>query len=419
MAHRKRMRTSLSTGLQQGTAGVDREARMIRDYSVATRGEAGGWGKWLDSEFLDQIVRAGNANPIGMKSRFTHPGLCSDGLGKFLGRTHDLRRDGDHVLGDLHFAEVGSSSPEGDLAGYVMNLAEEDPDAFGASIVFYMDMGEQDRFRAEHEDEDGHFISPDPDNTHNLPHWRLAELEAVDVVDSPAANSGMFSRLEQGALAEQADRWADWALALSPEPPADVALGLGIESERAREWLQGYLSRRGLKVVKQDGAAIGAPPQGSGPPREETVMPEETKEAVELKAAALREEGQKAERERFARLQAKFGDRPDFVAAEFAGGHDVAEADVALKDVVIAEQAEEIKRLKAEAGQPRPASQGTGPVGHSALAEGSQVDFYQLVDQYEASHPGCSRGEAMIEMSKRHPQLADAACMPAGRAVRT
>jgi hypothetical protein len=143
-------------------------------------------------------------------------------------------------------------------------------------------------------------------------------------------------------------------------------------------------------------------------------MPDETKEAAEKQTAALREEGQKAERERFDRLNEKFGDRPGFVIEQFQAGHDVAEADVALKDVLLQEREAEIAELKAKA-ESKPGAPGTGPVEHSAGAnEGSTASFAQLVDEYQAAHPECSRGDAMIEMSKRHPKLADAVCMPAG-----
>ena len=56
-----RARTPLATGLQHGPDRIDREGRVIKGYSVATRGEAKGWSMWLDGEFLDQVVTAGNA----------------------------------------------------------------------------------------------------------------------------------------------------------------------------------------------------------------------------------------------------------------------------------------------------------------------------------------------------------------------
>ena len=148
-ARKYRARTSLATGIAEGAQGVDREARVIRGYSVVTRGEAKGHEAWIDETFLDQVVAVGNAIDTGLKSRFTHPGLCSDGLGKFLGRTRNFRRVDGRVVGDLHFAQAGSKSPDGDLAGYVMDLADEDPDAFGASIVFYHDMGAEQEFKSE------------------------------------------------------------------------------------------------------------------------------------------------------------------------------------------------------------------------------------------------------------------------------
>lgn len=418
MADRKRARTSLSTGLEDGAAGVDRENRVIRGASVITRGEAAGHGAWIDGEMLDQVVAAGNAAFNGVKARFTHPGLCSDGLGKYLGRHRNFRRDGDQVRADLHLAKVASESPDGDLAGYVMGLAEEDPDAFGESIVFFRDEEEEQEFGIAYTDDAGAFVSPDPDNEANLPHWRLAELETADVVDEPAANAGMFSRLEQGALAAQADAFMDWALGRDgAEPPDDVALGLGMESERAREWLNGYLARRGLKIVSEEPG--NGPAQTQVPPDEETEMADETKEAAEVQAAALREEGQKEEQARLARLNERWPDRPEFVLEQFQAGHDVDEAESAFKDVQLAEKDAEIEALKAGAAETPQKKAGAAPVEHSEQAsEGDAQTFEQKVAQYQAEHAGCSRGDAMIECSKLYPKLADAACMPAGVAER-
>ena len=42
---------------------------------------------------------------------------------------------GDKVIGDLHLSETTAKSPSGDLREYVESLAEEDPEAFGLSVV--------------------------------------------------------------------------------------------------------------------------------------------------------------------------------------------------------------------------------------------------------------------------------------------
>lgn len=235
-------------------SGVDREKRVVNGYAVITRGEALGHGVWIDSDMLDQVVEQGNAAPKGVKSRFTHPGLCSDGLGKYLGRARNFRRDGDVVRADLHFSPVTAKSPEFDKdpAEYIMDLAEKDPEAFATSIVYYPDRGAEDRFTADNTDEHGDFISPDEDNARNLPHSRCASLEASDLVDEPAANpGGFFSRGEEAAV--NAEKFLSWILGESDVAPGPEAMGGG-DPNRIREFVYGFLARHNLEVIPKRAA---------------------------------------------------------------------------------------------------------------------------------------------------------------------
>lgn len=188
-----------SLPLRESPNRVDRENRVIYGVSAAQAVEALGHGMMLDAKTIEQVVTLGNKAKNGIKSRFTHPGLSSDGMGKHLGRMKNFRVEGDKAVGDLYLAEAASNAPDGDLAGYVMDLAEEDSEAFGMSIVasgeqvWTLDDGTEvpayDFF------EDG-AKGGRPDNAlTDLPVFRVHELDAVDVVDEPAANrDGMFSR---------------------------------------------------------------------------------------------------------------------------------------------------------------------------------------------------------------------------------
>jgi hypothetical protein len=187
-------------------------AGIIRGYAMITRGEALGQDLWVDRKFLMQVagslesqyVAATDESIPSVKTRFSHPNFWSDGLGSFLGRTTSARLDGDTVRGDLHFAESAHSTPSGDLAGYVMDLADEDPAAFGASIFFDLDEDAGLAFIAANLD-GPNFKSPDTDNSNNLPHARLKRLRASDIVDSPAANpDGLFS-LKRTTRAQSGD----------------------------------------------------------------------------------------------------------------------------------------------------------------------------------------------------------------------
>ena len=195
---------------------------------------------------LQQTADAINANELGSKSRFTHPSLSGDGLGKFLGRFTNAVVDGDRVRADLHIAESAHSTPEGNLADYVMTLAETDPEAFGSSIAFAYDMEAEEEFVIANGGEQ--FVSPDPDNQSNLPHARLKKLRAVDVVDTPAANpTGLFHSGQE--IATEADALLAYALGLSDARPESNEFD--IDPDRLSGFVLRFFDRHGVSLWKE------------------------------------------------------------------------------------------------------------------------------------------------------------------------
>lgn len=137
----------LSAQLLSSVGKVDREKGIIHGVILAEEGPFKSQGRGeFNREAIQQIVTMANQKPGGLKARWTHPGLSSDGLGKFLGRQKNIRTDtvlrkNNEVLvarGDLHLDSTAlDTPPEGGkpLGVYVMDLAESDPDAFGTSLV--------------------------------------------------------------------------------------------------------------------------------------------------------------------------------------------------------------------------------------------------------------------------------------------
>lgn len=226
--------------------GVDREAMLINGFSVITSGEALGHGLWLDQEFLSQVVKAGN-KAGGLKARFTHPGLSGDGMGKQLGRVKNFRMDGGRVFADLHLYKKSNQ----EFVETVLDLAEEDAQAFGSSIVFSEDTEAMESFYKENLDKDKNFKSPDPENKKNHIHARLAKLHAADVVDDPAANpDGFFTSFSPGSeLAVRAEQILLYAFGLTDQQPPELAAGP--HPERARVFMQDFLKRHGLEIGPQ------------------------------------------------------------------------------------------------------------------------------------------------------------------------
>jgi hypothetical protein len=161
-------------------ANIDRELGIIQGVTIARVGPAKGHNGFVDRTFLLQIVDNAASKPAGIKARFGHPNICSQALGTYLGRFKNYSYSGDLVKADLHLDDTAKNTPSGDLYSYVLDMAEKNPDMFGASIVF--EIGESIFLE---EELDGEKIEKE--------YFRLKELRATDIVDEPAATDGLFS----------------------------------------------------------------------------------------------------------------------------------------------------------------------------------------------------------------------------------
>ncbi len=185
--------------------GVDRDLGIIYGVSAMQAVEALGHDVMIDDVCLQQVADAGNSSKLGIKSRFTHPGMCEDGMGSMIGRVKNFRVMGDKVVGDLHLSESSASSPRGNLWKYTLDLAEEDPAAFGMSVV----VDQQLAWKLEDGSE---VIGERPEGIPDdqaLPFLRVLKLHAVDVVDEPAANrDGLFAAFANTSNADAAATFA-------------------------------------------------------------------------------------------------------------------------------------------------------------------------------------------------------------------
>lgn len=181
---REYFRSGISRGIKDGVDGIDRENNVIRGFSVISLGEAIGHGLEIDSITLDQVYKLGVASKNGIKSRFGHPNMSGTAMGTFLGRVKNFKKNDDRVVADLFIDETAFNTPNGDLGSYVLDLAESDPDAFGASIVFPTG-DEIENNENGLKDSDGELLKL----------ARLSQLNGVDVVDDPATGDGFFSQI--------------------------------------------------------------------------------------------------------------------------------------------------------------------------------------------------------------------------------
>lgn len=186
----------LRAGVTGRASRIDRENKIIHGFVLAQEGpfKTPGRGEF-DRDALSTIVKLGNAKASGLKSRFAHPSLSDDGIGKFLGRAKNLHMDTARdertgkivhaVRGDLHFDPSASRTPSGDLAEYVLSLAESDPDALSSSLVLEADevLRLDDKKRPLQDDEGNALPAL----------WRPTRLHATDIVDTGDAVDGLLS----------------------------------------------------------------------------------------------------------------------------------------------------------------------------------------------------------------------------------
>jgi len=270
-------RSTVSYGTPECPQIVDREggmfeSGMISKVSIITRGEALGHEMWVDQDFLSDVTAAINSAAIasptgGVKARFTHPGLSSDGVGQKLGRVTNAQVSGEQVIADVHFQRASTISPDGNLAEYVMTLAEETPEDFGLSIVFEHD-SELAELHVEANTSGNRYVSPDEDNLNNYVHAQLGRLRSADVVDSPAANpEGLFQRGQEAA--REGEAFLEYALGLSDAKPNTSRFS--VDADRAAIFFTRFLERHNLSLEEKEGNPVDNPDTPTvekGPTRE-------------------------------------------------------------------------------------------------------------------------------------------------------
>ena len=217
---------------------VNADKGVIAGVSVCTVGEAKGHGVSLDSEFIAEVAKQGNASKQGLKARFGHPNMCSTALGTFLGRFKNFNVDGDQVRADLFLNNSAKDTPHGDLHNYVMGMAKDEPDMFGTSIVFTPGQSYQ-------RDASGAKVFEGLDDSEDI-YVECEELHACDAVDEPAANDGLFSRFSGETLAGQMTEFLDlhpqvWEAVQSNPSILEV---LGRYGDKMDEFVERYRAYR-------------------------------------------------------------------------------------------------------------------------------------------------------------------------------
>lgn len=368
------------------TGNVDRDKGIIHGIAVTTMGEAKGHGVHLDEEFIDETVKNINAEKNGIKSRFGHPSMSSSAVGTYLGRVKNARKEnkGDGVYvarADLHLADSAKVSPNGDLHKYVLEMAENDPDQFGTSIVFERGNTYKRGIAGEkvyRYNRDGSY-NDDYRNTDGPEYVEQKRLRADDVVDTPAANpDGLFSAFSADQPAAVVTEFLDqnpeiWDM-LQADDVEEIFNAFKERYESYRE--------RNPKPKKEEPLPMAEEPKNT-PDRESTV--------AELSA-----------------LKKAFPDDLKFAVKAFESGQSVQEAKADYCDV-LGEKCKDLESQLAAKPTTEKTSEGEDPVIHheaklQQVGEPSKQDqFDKKVEEFKAS--GMSSQEANEKAIREHGDL--------------
>lgn len=189
------------TETSKGADRVDRKANVIVGANLMQIGDLNGGDvrDWtVDQGTLESALAFMLQGNNGTKARYTHPNMSSDGMGSFLGRWKNPRIEDDTLRADLHVAEAAFNSPQGDLGTYILDLAEEDPEAFGVSLATRLDEDNLQEFEEEQRAARQR-ARLDGEELPERQKWpmRFSAIRAGDVVDEPAATRGGFFSLTE------------------------------------------------------------------------------------------------------------------------------------------------------------------------------------------------------------------------------
>lgn len=243
---------------------VDRAARVVFGCALMQAGDLnpGDSRNWtVTSETLLQAFQFGSRGNNGLKARFTHPNMSSDGMGSYLGRWKNLRIDGDTLRADLHIADAAFSSPQGDLGTYVMEMADSEPDMFGVSLATELDLESLMDFETQR-DATG-------DGAARWP-MKFTAVRAGDVVDEPAATrGGMFDLMtvDQRNLPAQAT-----ALLQTYFGDAEPA----VVRSRIDGFLDRYFSNKGATMPDETSSPVEETIETTETPTEQPATPPAT-----------------------------------------------------------------------------------------------------------------------------------------------
>jgi len=223
--------------------GVDRENARINGLVLAEKGPfKTPFRGEFDGKSLTAIVSLIKQKG-SVRSRFGHATPLDNGPGNFLGRVSNPRLDGDRVRGDLQFNPSAFKAPRGDLASYVMELAQSDPQE-GLSTSLVLTTEQELRLNK------NGTLKEDANGDPLPPLWRPLEVFQSDIVDvGDAVHNGMLAALPKGLRETYAEDMMESVFRLMAGLTDRKSLESWIESVVERHF--GHKSPRSTALIER------------------------------------------------------------------------------------------------------------------------------------------------------------------------
>lgn len=230
---------------------VDRMNDTLHDVVVMIgNAEALGHGIMTDMKTLHMAAQLGNENPRGVPSRFGHPGMSENTLGKKVGFSRHFQVRGDKLYADIKMMAAARKSPvfTQDPLEYLYQVAEQNPQDMGMSVVIDTDLVwiMPDGSEESALDEYGFINDERPDNALNeLPIMRPMFFYFNDfVAEGALTHDGLFSQRERLFSDSTGSGYAETAFEFLDLWREKFGIPLSQVPQKADSLIQFYLKAR-------------------------------------------------------------------------------------------------------------------------------------------------------------------------------
>lgn len=194
--HNRATLAPLAGDSAENKIAVDENKKIIYGRIVAQLGIFKDRRGQFTLQSLQEVVRLGNAaGKKGIRSRWKHPGMSDDGIGKHLGVDRNFRIDGDVVRSDFYL-EPCAFVPPPDGGGtsygdYIILTAKTSPMGLSSSLVL--------EYRPESETDENGLAARDESGREIPKIWIPTKIFAVDCVGDGDAVHGDFLSADDGS----------------------------------------------------------------------------------------------------------------------------------------------------------------------------------------------------------------------------